>query len=338
MLYSLIRPLLFQLDPETAHSVAAAWLNRIEKLGLARLLAGDVPVMPRSVMGLTFPNPLGLAAGMDKNGEHIDAFGALGFGHIEVGTVTPRPQRGNPRPRLFRIPQAEAIINRMGFNNDGVDRLVENIRRRRRQDVLGISIGKSADTPIEDAIGDYVYCMRKVYEHAGYIAANISSPNTKDLRALQHGSELDRLLAALKAEQRALANAQGRYVPLAAKLAPDLETEQIGIIADRLNQHEIDAVIATNTTVARDRVQGLPHAEETGGLSGAPLTRRATEVIRQLRATLKDSIPIIGVGGIMSARDAQEKLDAGAALVQIYTGLIYKGPGLVTEILRGLRP
>lgn len=338
MLYSLIRPLLFQLDPETAHSVAAAWLNRIEKLGLARLLAGDVPVMPRSVMGLTFPNPLGLAAGMDKNGEHTDALGALGFGHIEVGTVTPRPQRGNPRPRLFRIPQAEAIINRMGFNNDGVDRLVENIRRRRRQDVLGISIGKSADTPIEDAIGDYVYCMRKVYEHAGYIAANISSPNTKDLRALQHGSELDRLLAALKAEQRALANAQGRYVPLAAKIAPDLEPEQIGTIADRLNQHEIDAVIATNTTVARDRVQGLPHADEAGGLSGAPLTRRATEVIRQLRATLKDSIPIIGVGGIMSARDAQEKLDAGAVLLQIYTGLIYKGPGLVTEILRGLRP
>jgi len=337
MMYSLVRPLLFRLNPETAHHLTAVALGPASALGLTRLLTGVVPAAPRTVMGITFPNPVGLAAGMDKNGDLVDAYGGLGFGFIEVGTVTPRPQPGNPKPRLFRLPKAEAIINRMGFNNLGVDCLVANIRRRTYKGVVGVSIGKNADTPLEHAVDDYLVCLRKVYDHADFVAANVSSPNTKNLRSLQYGEELDRLLSALKSEQAALAAKSGRYVPLAMKIAPDLSNEEIEFIADALNRHAIDGVIATNTTLARAGVEGLRHGQETGGLSGAPLTQRSTEVIRSLRAALNKSIPIIGVGGILCGADARDKVEAGAALVQVYTGLIYRGPTLVAELVRALR-
>lgn len=287
-------------------------------------------------MGLEFPNPVGLAAGLDKNAEYIDALAALGFGFIEVGTVTPRAQPGNPRPRLFRIEQARAVINRMGFNNRGVDRLVENVRRANFHGILGINIGKNFDTPLERAAADYVHCLRKVYPLASYVTVNISSPNTKDLRELQESARLDGLLAAVNAERRTLADAQGRRVPIAVKIAPDLDGTQIGAIADLLHRHEMDAVIATNTTVARDGVAMLPHGSESGGLSGAPLAGRATAIVRQLAAVLGDALPVIGVGGIMSGGDAAEKIAAGASLVQLYTGLIYRGPDLVRECVAAL--
>jgi dihydroorotate dehydrogenase len=277
-------------------------------------------------MGHSFPTPGGLAAGLDKNGAHIDALARLGFGFLEVGTVTPRPQPGNPRPRQFRIPEARAVINRLGFNNLGVDRLVHNLRAARYRGILGINIGKNFDTPIERAASDYLACMRKVYALASYLTINISSPNTKNLRRLQDADELDRLLAALKAEQSKLADEHGRYVPVALKIAPDLTAEQLDSIAELLLAHRIDAVVATNTTVSREGVEGLAHADETGGLSGAPLTARSTQVIRQLAGKLKRRIPIIGVGGIMRAEDAAQKLAAGASLVQLYTGLVYAGP------------
>lgn len=335
-MYSLVRPILFQLNPETAHHLTALALGPASSLGLTRLLTGPVPSAPRVVMGLTFPNPVGLAAGMDKNGDLVDAYGGLGFGFIEVGTVTPRPQPGNPKPRLFRLPKAEAIINRMGFNNHGVDRLVANVSRRTYKGIVGISIGKNADTPLDHAVDDYLTCLRKVYGHADFVAANVSSPNTKNLRTLQYGEELDHLLSALKAEQKALAAESGKYVPLAMKIAPDLTDEEIEFIADALNRHAVDGVIATNTTLSRVGVEGLLHGAETGGLSGAPLTRRSTEVIRRLRGALNAAIPIIGVGGILCGADAREKIDAGAALVQVYTGLIYRGPRLVSELVRAL--
>jgi dihydroorotate dehydrogenase len=279
---------------------------------------------------------VGLAAGLDKNGEHIDALAELGFGFIEVGTVTPRPQPGNPKPRLFRLPQHEAIINRMGFNNDGVDKLVENVKRARFKGVLGINIGKNFDTPIERAVDDYLIGLAKVYPHASYVTVNISSPNTKNLRDLQQSDELEKLLAALKAEQRRLSTEHGRHVPLALKIAPDLVDEQIDAIAEKLVRLEFDAVIATNTTISRDKVAGHPLAGETGGLSGTPVRDASTAVIRRLAGTLQGKVPIIGVGGIFSATDAREKLAAGASLVQIYTGLIYRGPELVREICDGL--
>jgi len=288
------------------------------------------------VMGIRFPNPVGLAAGLDKNGDSIDALAALGFGFIEIGTVTPRPQPGNPRPRLFRLPRAQAVINRLGFNNDGVDRLVENVRRAQYRGVLGINIGKNADTPIERAADDYVSCLRKVYSLASYITVNISSPNTENLRQLQAAGELDGLLGALTAEQRALAATHGKRVPLAVKIAPDLDGAQIGAIAEQLRKHAIDAVIATNTTVARDGVAGLPHAREAGGLSGAPLTGRATAVIRELAQALGGAVPVIGVGGIMTGADARTKIAVGASLVQLYTGLVYRGPALVGECIAAL--
>jgi dihydroorotate dehydrogenase len=287
-------------------------------------------------MGIRFPNPVGLAAGLDKNGEYIDALARLGFGFIEVGTVTPRPQPGNPRPRMFRLPAARAVINRLGFNNDGVDRLVENVKRARYRGVLGINIGKNFDTPIERAADDYVACLRKVYPLASYVTINISSPNTENLRRLQGAGELDALLSALKAEQRALAARHGKAVPLAVKIAPDLEPPQIEAIASSLRRHAIDAVIATNTTVTREGVAGLPHEHETGGLSGAPLTARATSVVRQLAKALSGAVPVIGAGGIMSGADAREKVAAGASLVQLYTGLIYRGPVLVRECVGAL--
>lgn len=287
-------------------------------------------------MGLTFPNALGLAAGLDKNGAYIDPLAALGFGFIEVGTVTPRAQPGNPKPRLFRVPAAQGIINRFGFNNDGVDVLVENVKRATYRGILGINIGKNFDTPIEKATDDYLICLRKVYAHASYITVNISSPNTKNLRQLQDADALQGLLAALKAEQEKLAQAQGKYVPIALKIAPDLTPEQVTEIADLLLRHRLDAVIATNTTLSREDVAGLLNAEEAGGLSGAPVREKSTTVIRQLSTILKNEIPIIGVGGILSGADAEDKMAAGASLVQVYSGLIYRGPELVGEVCRTL--
>jgi dihydroorotate dehydrogenase len=291
-------------------------------------------------MGIRFPNPVGLAAGLDKDGACIDGLAALGFGFIEIGTVTPRAQPGNPKPRMFRLPQANALINRMGFNNGGVDAFVSNVQASRfyqeKQGILGLNIGKNADTPIERATEDYLICLEKVYPFADYVTVNISSPNTKNLRALQQTSALDALLGALKQSQRSLADRHGRYVPLVLKIAPDLDAEQIKSIADSLLQHQIDAVIATNTTITRDAVQGLAHAEEAGGLSGAPVLALSNHVISALRAELGDAIPIIGVGGILSGADARAKFAAGAKLVQLYTGLIYRGPALVRECVQAL--
>lgn len=332
----IIRPLLFSLDPETAHHVTLNALQAAHRLGLTSLFAKQPAATPRTVMRLDFPNPVGLAAGLDKNGAYIDALAGLGFGFIEVGTVTPRPQSGNPKPRLFRLPQANAIINRMGFNNDGVDRLIENVQRADYRGILGINIGKNADTPIENAADDYLICLRKVYVHASYVTVNISSPNTKNLRQLQDEDALNNLLAQLKAEQQKLADKHGKYVPIALKIAPDLEGEQIAQIAHLLMQHRMDGVIATNTTLSRAGVENLPHGTETGGMSGAPVREKSTAVIRQLAAELQGVLPIIGVGGILSGADAAEKINAGAALVQIYSGLIYRGPELVGEAINAL--
>lgn len=336
MLYDFIRPLLFRMDAESAHHFTLVSLNLVNKLGLSRLLASSCASSPIKVMGMEFPNPVGLAAGMDKNGDYIDALAALGFGFIEIGTVTPRPQPGNPQPRLFRIPQGCAIVNRMGFNNDGVDRLIENVRKAQYRGILGINIGKNFDTPIKRAVDDYLICLRKVYPYAGYVAVNISSPNTRDLRQLQEKAALEELLGALKDEQALLAQAHGKYVPLVLKIAPDLGIEQIVEIADLLLSYKFDGVIATNTTLARDRVAGLPNADEEGGLSGAPLRASSTAVIRQLSQALGGDIPIMGVGGIMDGPDAAEKIQAGASLVQVYSGLIYRGPTIVGEICRTL--
>ncbi|MCX9156139.1 quinone-dependent dihydroorotate dehydrogenase [Niveibacterium sp. 24ML] len=330
-MYSLARPFFFLLDPEAAHDLTIWSLHHF---------GGFIPSVcgsrgkPVEVMGLSFPNRIGLAAGLDKNGEAIDAFANFGFGHIEIGTVTPRPQPGNPKPRLFRLPKAEGIINRMGFNNAGVDNLVANVRSAKFKGILGINIGKNFDTPIEKAADDYLACLDKVYPHASYVTVNISSPNTKNLRQLQGASELDALLAALKARQARLADEHGRYVPLALKIAPDVQSEQLSEMADALRRHRIDGVIATNTTLSREAVAGLPHADETGGLSGAPLRTRSTEVVAELAKLLAGELPIIAVGGVFSGKDALEKLDAGAELVQLYTGLIYKGPGLAAETVK----
>ncbi len=336
MPYALLRPLLFALDAEAAHAVTLGGLDALDSLGCTTLAGGKRVSCPRRVMNIDFPNPVGLAAGLDKNGEHIDALAALGFGFLEIGTVTPRAQPGNPRPRLFRLPAAHAIINRMGFNNAGVGHLLERVRRARYRGALGINIGKNFDTPLGRAADDYVVCLRQVYPLASYVAVNISSPNTAGLRDLQRFSGLAPLLATLKREQHALADAHGRYVPLAVKIAPDLDAAEIAAIARLLIEHEIDAVIATNTTLARDAVISLAHAQETGGLSGAPLTRRTREVVAALARHLDGALPIIGVGGIMSGDDARSLVEAGASLVQLYTGLIYRGPGLIAEAAAAL--
>ncbi|MDA8382026.1 MAG: quinone-dependent dihydroorotate dehydrogenase [Betaproteobacteria bacterium] len=330
-MYRLLRPLLFRLPPETAHRLTLALLDTGHALRAGALLAPTIPCRPRTVMGLSFPNPVGLAAGLDKNGEHIAALADLGFGFIEVGTVTPRPQPGNPSPRLFRVQQAEGLINRMGFNNDGVERLVENVQRARYPGILGINIGKNFDTPLERAADDYLACLRTVYRWASYVTVNISSPNTKNLRQLQHAQELSGLLAALRSEQATLAAAHGKHVPLVLKIAPDLAPDELLAIADLCLDHHIEGVIATNTTIGREGIEGMRHAAESGGLSGAPLRRRSTAVIKQLSLALRGRIPIIGVGGVMSALDALEKIKAGASLVQLYSGLIYRGPRLVAE-------
>ena len=336
-MYSLLRPALFRLDPETAHHLTLGSLQAACSLGLSSLIAPAIPDDPRTVMGLSFPNPVGLAAGLDKNGDCIDGLSKLGFGFIEIGTITPLSQPGNPKPRLFRLPQAEGIINRMGFNNEGVDTLISNVQRANYQGVLGINIGKNAATPIEDAASDYLICLRKVYAHASYIAVNISSPNTRNLRQLQDDAALNELLSQLKAEQQILADKHGKYVPIALKIAPDLSGEQVAQIAVLLMQHSLDGVIATNTTLSREGVEHLPHGNETGGLSGLPVRDKSTTVIRQLAARLQGALPIIGVGGILSGTDAVEKLQAGASLVQLYSGLIYRGPGLVSECAKAIR-
>jgi dihydroorotate dehydrogenase len=334
MLYSLLRPILFTLPPEAAHDLTIGVLAKAGKLaGLGRRKAKGSEV---EVMSLRFPNPVGLAAGLDKNGEAIAGLASLGFGFIEIGTVTPRPQAGNPKPRMFRLPEAHAIINRMGFNNLGVAALVENVKAAQYKGILGINIGKNADTPIERADEDYLACLSAVYPHASYVAVNISSPNTKNLRDLQAAEALDRLLSQLKKRQEELTQAHGRHVPIALKISPDLQQDQITAVSSLLRRHRMDAVIATNTTLERDRVAHLRHGMESGGLSGVPLRNKSTAVIRQLHAELKNEVPIIGVGGIFSGKDAQEKLAAGAALVQIYTGLIYRGPGLVKECINAL--
>ncbi len=335
MFYSLARPLLFRLDPETAHDLTLGSLAKIQRLGLlpAKHYSSAKPIR---VMGLDFPNPVGLAAGLDKNGDYIDALATMGFGCIEIGTVTPRPQPGNPKPRMFRLSEQEAIINRMGFNNDGVEQLIENVKQSRFRGILGINIGKNAETPIGRAADDYLACLAKVYPHASYVTVNISSPNTKNLRQLQQENEFDALLSSLKREQQRLHSRHGKYVPLVVKIAPDLSEADIDMIADRLLRHQIDGVIATNTTLSRAGVEQSPHAREAGGLSGKPLRRASTAVVRRLARQLNGRIPIIGVGGITSAEAAREKLDAGASLVQVYSGLIYRGPELVGDILAGL--
>jgi len=335
-LYPTVKPFLFLLDAEKAHDLTLKSLSTSEKAGLLKFYPSPPKCAPREVMGITFPNPIGLAAGLDKNAAVIDGMAALGFGFIEVGTVTPRPQPGNPKPRLFRVPEAKGIINRFGFNNLGVNNLVENVKAAKYKGVLGINIGKNFDTPNERAVDDYLHCMQKVYAHASYITVNISSPNTKNLRALQEKEALSGLLASLKAEQTKLADIHGKYVPITLKIAPDLMHEQVIEIADLLMQHQIDGVIATNTTLSREAVKGMPNAEETGGLSGAPVRTQSTIVIQQLSQQLKGALPIIGVGGILSGEDAQEKIDAGASLVQVYSGLIYQGPKLIHDICKSL--
>jgi dihydroorotate dehydrogenase len=333
MFYPLAKKVLFQMDPERAHELTFRQLSRITGTPLEYLIKQSVPAKPVTCMGLTFKNPVGLAAGLDKDGDCIDALGLMGFGFIEVGTVTPLPQPGNEKPRLFRVIDAEGLINRMGFNNRGVDNLVENIKRSHFDGILGVNVGKNKDTPVENGKDDYLICMDKVYSHAGYIAINISSPNTPGLRTLQYGEALDDLLSAIKNKQNELNSKYNKYVPIALKIAPDLSDEELIQIADSLIKYNIDGVIATNTTLDRSLIQGFQHAQQAGGLSGRPLQSRSTEVIRRLSQELKGKIPIIGVGGIDSAISAKEKIDAGASLIQIYSGFIYKGPKLIKDIV-----
>jgi dihydroorotate dehydrogenase len=340
-LYSLVRPVLFSMDAESAHHLTLPALKRLSSLGLTRAMVRRPKDDPRTVMGLTFRNPVGLAAGLDKDGAFIDPLADLGFGSIEVGTVTPRAQPGNPKPRMFRIPAAHAIINRMGFNNGGVDAFVANVQSSRffqnREGVLGLNIGKNADTPIERAADDYLHCLGKVYPYASYVTVNISSPNTKNLRQLQGASEVDGLLSQLKEAQLRLADQHKRYVPMTLKIAPDMDGDQVKNIADALLRHKIDGVIATNTTLSRTAVEGMQYGAEAGGLSGAPVFELSNQVIRLLKAELGDALPIIGVGGIMQGKDAKAKIEAGAQLVQLYSGLIYAGPALVRECAEALR-
>ena len=335
-LYPLFRPLLFAADPERAHAIVFAGLDAAARVGIAQLAAPRLPLSPVEAMGLQFPNRVGLAAGLDKNAEHLAGLATLGFGFLEAGTVTPRAQPGNPRPRMFRIVPARALINRLDFNNDGVERFVANVERARYRGVLGINIGRNFDTPNEHAADDYVACLRAVHAHASYVTINVSSPNTRGLRDLQAEGALAALLARLTAERDALAERHGRRVPLAVKIAPDLAPDAVEAIARLLVRARIDAVIATNTTLARDGVEGLPHADEPGGLSGAPLAARSTAVVRRLAVALDGALPIIGVGGILSGEDARDKIAAGATLVQLYTGLVYRGPDLVAECVRAL--
>jgi len=336
-MYQLARKALFRFDAETSHELTLDLLGAGERLGLIKPLVKAIPSDPVEVMGITFDNPVGMAAGLDKNGDYFHALGQLGFGSVEIGTITPRPQPGNPKPRLFRLPEHEAIINRMGFNNKGVAHLVEQVKKRRFDGVLGINIGKNFDTPVEQAADDYRTCMEAVYEHADYITVNISSPNTPGLRDLQFGDSLKQLLDSLKEQQRLLESAQGKYVPVAVKIAPDMDAEAVAQVSEALLGSGLDGVIATNTTIAREAVTGHQFADEAGGLSGAPVRDKSTDVIRLLADELKGKLPIIGVGGIVSGMDAAEKIRAGASLVQVYSGFIYRGPSLVSEVAQALR-
>ncbi len=331
-MYKIILKILFLFDAELAHHMGLLGLKLLYKCRLQRFLTPKIAAKPVKMMNIDFPNPVGLAGGLDKNGDYIDALAALGFGFLELGTVTPRPQRGNPKPRLFRLIPAKAIINRMGFNNKGIDYLISRVKESKFEGVIGINIGKNFATPVAAAVDDYLFCFRKAYTFADYIAINISSPNTKNLRDLQEKDELQHLLSALKNEQKKLSDSSGRYVPIAVKIAPDLSDNEIQNIAQIVKSSAIDAVIATNTTITREELAGLKHAAETGGLSGLPLRRRATEVVKKLTVELRDAVPVIGVGGIFSAEDAAEKFAAGAKLVQICTGFIYRGPQLIKEI------
>lgn len=328
MLYRLARPFLFSLDPETAHEVTLRFAD------FASVFPRKVPAAPVRVMGLDFPNPVGLAAGLDKHAEHVDSLAALGFGFVELGGVTPRPQPGNPRPRLFRLPGGRAIINRYGLNSIGVDAFVQNLKRARTKAVVGVNIGKNRDTPNERAAEDYVRCMHALYPHVHYLALNVSSPNTKGLRDLQSSALLTRLLQVLRAEREVLRDRYGKNVALVLKISPDIDEAAIGEIAAVVRRERADAVIATNTTVSRSGIAELPHGLEEGGVSGAPLMPHATEVLRRLSLLLKNEVPLIGSGGIMSGADARAKFEAGAALVQIYSGLVFRGPGLISECVR----
>jgi len=338
-IYKILRPLLFLLSAEKSHHITLKCLQLASKLGLLNFLTKKITSKPVSVMGIDFPNQVGLAAGLDKNGDYLIALSQLGFGFVEIGTITPRPQRGNPAPRLFRLPKANAIINRMGFNNLGIDHLlqqVEQLREGHYQAIIGINIGKNIDTAIENAVDDYLIGLRKAYPLADYITINISSPNTPGLRNLQYGDELNTLLFTLKQEQLLLAQQQDRYIPLAVKVAPDLNHKEVQFIAKTLLDNNIDGLIATNTTLSRDSVQGLIHADEAGGLSGEPVRVSSTKIIAQFAAILGDRIPIIGVGGIANGADAVDKIKAGAKLVQVFSALIYQGPALVTECVQAL--
>ncbi|GAB3304940.1 quinone-dependent dihydroorotate dehydrogenase [Luteimonas notoginsengisoli] len=337
-MYGLARPFLFGIDAERAHGLGLASLELAYRSGLSPLLARQPRPLPTRAFGLTFRNPVGLAAGLDKNGMHIDALLALGFGFVEIGTVTPEPQDGNPRPRMFRLPRHRAVINRLGFNNDGIQALLRNVGRARRRDgLLGINIGKNKDTPNELAASDYLFCLEHVYPAADYVTVNISSPNTAGLRELQEEQALRRLIGTLREEQERLAARHGRYVPMLVKVAPDLSDDDIDAAARVLGDMRVDGVIATNTTVSRIAVQEDPRARETGGLSGAPLMNKSTAVLRMLRTRLPDSIPLVGVGGILSGADAAKKMAAGASLVQCYTGLVYRGPALIGECVEAIR-
>lgn len=333
--YELIRPLVFKIDPEQAHHLALNALKHAQKLGLLPIVPADV--RPTKLMGLDLPNPVGLAAGLDKNGECIQGLAALGFGFVEIGTVTPRPQDGNPKPRLFRVPEHQGVINRMGFNNLGIDNLIANVQKAEFTGVLGINIGKNATTPIEQAADDYLICLEKAYAHASYITVNISSPNTKNLRDLQQGDELTKLLSSLKNRQAQLHTQHGKYVPLAVKIAPDLDAQQIDEIAQIVLQTEIDGVIATNTTIDKSALGASPLAQEQGGLSGAPVREKSNAVLSALVAQLGGKVPVIGAGGILSGSHAKEKLDLGATAVQVYSGMVYRGTDLVRECLNAVR-
>ena len=337
-MYGLLRPALFGLDPERAHRLGLQGLDALQRAGLARLRGARPRPFPTRLLGLTFPNPVGLAAGLDKNGDHIDGLFALGFGFVEIGTITPRPQAGNPMPRMFRLPAHRAVINRMGFNNAGVDALVRNVERARgRSGPLGINIGKSKDTPNEEAERDYLHCLERVYPLADYITVNISSPNTAGLRELQEEQALRRLVATLREAQERLGARHGKRVPMLVKIAPDLSDDDVHACARVLGDLQVDGVIATNTTVSRISVQDDPRSRETGGLSGEPLMNKSTAVLRMLRTRLPEAIPLIGVGGILSGADAVKKMAAGASLVQLYTGLVYRGPGLIGECVEAIR-
>lgn len=342
--YALARPFLFGLDPETAHELTMSSLARTQGTLLSAAYCSSKVSDPIELAGLKFPNRVGLAAGLDKNARCIDGLAAMGFGFVEVGTVTPKAQPGNPKPRMFRLPEANALINRLGFNNDGLDAFLANVQKSKlRQQgaknalLLGLNIGKNAATPIENAVDDYLICLDGVYPHADYVTVNISSPNTKNLRALQSDEALDALLGRIAERRETLAAQHGKRVPIFVKIAPDLDDAQIDVIAATLKRHAMDGVVATNTTLSRDAVKGLRHAEETGGLSGAPVLAASNRVIGQLRAALGKSFPIIGVGGVMSGLDAVSKIKAGADVVQIYTGLIYKGPALVAEAANSIK-